>query len=156
MKKTRPRVPVGLLIAAVIVFILGAAAGPVIGSLATEKQMATNVLLSAIPFVLIFVGIVLCFITLVAFLASLLNHNISPAVYRPIELSLIGGIVLGVIGMFQPWWFGGFRLGFFVLLISTLSFILWSHIIPRGVQHHAGLGSLSISEFEQSESGNKP
>jgi hypothetical protein len=153
MKKIRPRVPIGLPIAIVVLLILGAIAGPVIRSLFTEQQLSTNVILSAIPFVLIFAAIVLTFITLVAFVASLLNHNISPEVHRPIELAIIGGIVLGVIGMFQPWSFTAYRVGFFVLLFSTLSFILWSHIIPRGVHHTEEVGSVSISEYEQTHSG---
>ena len=95
MKKIRPRVPIGLPIAVVVLLILGAMAGPVIRSIFTEQQLSTNVILSAIPFVLIFAAIVLSFITLVAFVASLLNHNISKEVYRPIELTIIGGIVLG-------------------------------------------------------------
>jgi hypothetical protein len=103
--------------------------------------------------VLIFAAIVLSFITLVAFVASLLNNNIPANLYRPIELTFIGGICLGVIGMFQPWWFQGYRIGFFVLLFSTLSFILWSHIVPKGVRVHEGAGGVSISEFEQSETG---
>jgi hypothetical protein len=153
MKKIRPRVPIGLPIAIVVLLILGAVAGPVIRTLFTEQQLSTNVILSAIPFVLIFAAIVLTFITLVAFVASLLNHNISPEVYRPIELTIIGGIVLGVIGMFQPWSFTAYRVGFFVLLFSTLSFILWSHVIPKGVRHIEDIGNVSISEFEQTHSG---
>ncbi|MFN8458761.1 MAG: hypothetical protein U0401_29600 [Anaerolineae bacterium] len=152
MTKFKAHVPLGLLISVVILLILGAAAGPVIRSLATPEQMATNVLLSAIPFVLIFAAIVLTFITLVAFVSSLLSHNIAPNVYRPIELTIIGGIVLGVVGMFQPWWFQGYRIGFFVLLISTLSFILWSHVVPRGMRPQETAGSVSISEFEQTHS----
>lgn len=152
MKKIKPRVPLGLPISIVILLILGAAAGPVIRSLATPQQMATNVLLSAIPFVLIFAAIVLTFITLVAFVSSLLSHNIAPHVYRPIELTIIGGIVLGIFGMFQPWWFQGYRIGFFVLLFSTLSFILWSHVVPRGMRLQETAGSVSISEFEQTHS----
>lgn len=153
MAKIRSHLPIRMPIAAIILLILGFAAGPVIRSIATEQQLASNILLSAIPFVLIFAAIILFFISLVAFLASILNHHISAQIHRPIELTIIAGIVLGIIGMFQPWWFTGFRVGFFVLLISTLSFILWSHIIPRGVQHHEALGSVSISEFEKSESG---
>ena len=153
MKKIRPRVPIGLPISVVVLLILGAIAGPAIRAIFTEKQLSTNVLLSAIPFVLIFVAIVLTFITLVTFIASLLNHNIPPEVYRPIELTVIGGIVLGIIGMFQPWSFLAYRVGFFVLLFSTLSFILWSHVIPKGVRHTEEVGSVSISEFEQSHTG---
>ncbi|HXW01264.1 MAG TPA: hypothetical protein VEC93_22830 [Anaerolineae bacterium] len=153
MKKIRPRVPIGLPIAVVVLLILGAVAGPVTRSLFTEQQLSTNVILSAIPFVLIFAAIVLSFITLVAFVASLLNHNISPEVYRPIELIIIGGIVLGVIGMFQPWFFTAYQIGFFVLLFSTLGFIMWSHVIPKGVHHTEEIGGVSISEFEQTHSG---
>ncbi len=153
MKKKRPHVPIGLPISVVVLLILGALANPIISSIFTERQLGANVILSAIPFVCIFAAIVLAFITLVAFVASLLNHNIPPQIYRPIELTIIGGIVLGILGMFQPWSFLAFRVGFFVLLFSTLGFILWSHVIPRGVQHSEEVGGVSISEFEQSHSG---
>jgi hypothetical protein len=152
MVKKRPRVPIGLPIAMVITLLLGIAAGPVLESVVSEQQFATNVLYSAIPFVLIFVAIILGFITLTWFVASLLNDNIPARIYRPIELALIAGIVLGIIGMFQPWFFPAYRYGFLLLLFSTLAFILWSHIVPRGV-HHDHLGSVSISEFEKHESG---
>lgn len=150
MKKRRLHVPIGLPISVVVLLILGAVANPVINSIFTEQQLSTNVILSAIPFVCIFAAIVLTFITLVAFVAGLLNHNIPREVYRPIELTLIGGIALGILGMFQPWFFIAYRVGFFVLLFSTLGFILWSHVIPKGVQHSEEVGGVSISEFEQS------
>ena len=153
MKKRRFPVPVGLPISVVALLILGAVANPVISRLVSEQQLATNVILSAIPFVCIFAAIVLTFITLVAFMANLLNHNIPPEVHRPIELTIIGGIVLGIIGMFQPWFFIAYRIGFFVLLFSTLGFILWSHIIPKRAQASDDPGTVSISEFEQSHSG---
>jgi hypothetical protein len=132
--------------------ILGAAAGPVLRLVVSEQQFATNVLLSAIPFVFTFVAIILSFISLTWLIASLLNNNIPERIYRPIEYIIIGGIVLGVMGMFQPWFFLGYRYGFLLLLVSTLGFILWSHVVPRGV-HHDHLGSLSISDFEKKESG---
>lgn len=154
MKKRRLHVPIGLPISVVVLLILGAVANPLIGSFTTKQQLSTNVILSAIPFICIFAAIVLTFITLVAFVAGLLNHNIPPQVHRPIELTIIDGIVLGVLGMFQPWFFMAYQVGFFVLLFSTLSFILWSHIIPKGVQQRGeDVGSVSISEFEQSHSG---
>jgi hypothetical protein len=131
MTNKRPRVPIGLPIAAVVTLILGIAAGPVIRSFATEEQMSTNVLLSAIPFVLIFVSIILFFITLIWLVASLLNDRIPERIYRPIEWIIIAGIVLGIVGMFQPWSFAAYRYGFFLLFFSTLSFILWSHITPK-------------------------
>ena len=152
MTNKRPRVPIGLPIAAVVALILGIAAGPVIRSMATEEQMSTNVLLSAIPFVLIFVSIILFFITLIWFVASLLNNKVPERIYRPIEWITIAGIVLGIVGMFQPWSFAAYRYGFLLLFFSTLSFILWSHIVPKGV-YEEHVESVSISEFEQSQVG---
>ncbi len=151
MTKKRPRVPIGLPIAAVITLLLGFVAGPVIRSLATEQQMATNVLLSAIPFVFVFVSIILLFITLIWLVTSVLSNNIPERIYRPIEWIIIAGIGLGIIGMFQPWSFTAYRYGFLLLFFSTLSFILWSHVIPRGVHHDEGVGPVSISEFEQGQ-----
>jgi hypothetical protein len=77
------------------------------------------------------VAIILAFITLIVIVARLLNGNITHKQYRPIELTLISGIVLGIFSMFQPWVFGLFKIGFLVLLASTLGFILWSHITPK-------------------------
>jgi hypothetical protein len=152
MTNKRPRVPIGLPIAAVATLLLGIAAGPVIDSMATEEQLATNVLLSAIPFVLIFVSIVLFFIILVWLVASMLNNRIPEHIYRPVEWITIGGIVLGIVGMFQPWSFAGYRYGFMLLFLSTLAFILWSHVVPKGT-HADEVESMSVGEFEQSSVG---
>jgi hypothetical protein len=131
MLRSRPRVPIGLLISIAILLILGSIAGPLIRSNFTEKERAANVVLEAIPFILIFVAIILTFITLITLVASVLNDNISRRTHQLVERIIIFGIVGGVIGMFQPWWFLAYKYGFSVLLISTLSFILWSHIRPR-------------------------
>jgi hypothetical protein len=130
---------------------LGLVAGPFIRARATPEQLTSNVLLSAIPFLLIFVAIILTFIMLIVALASMLNNNIPLRIYRPVEQVLIAGIVLGILGMFQPWAFIAYRIGFFVLLISTLGFIVWSHIVPKGVRRQEDPGPLSVSEFESSE-----
>lgn len=132
MAQSRFRFPTGLAISIVITLILGLVSGPIIEARATPEQMARNVLLSALPFILIFAAIVMAYIAVITIVARLLNDNISNRVHRPIELTLIGGILLGILGMFQPWVFGLFKTGFFVLLISTLGFILWSHIVPKG------------------------
>ena len=152
MKNFRPRVPIGLPIAAVITLLIGLAAGPLIQSMVSEEQLGGNVLLSAIPFVFIFVAIILTFITIIWLVATGLSGNIPERVYRPIEYIIIAGIGLGIFGMFQPWSFTAYRVGFFVMFFSTLAFILWSHIVPKGV-HQEHVGSVSISEFEQSETG---
>lgn len=131
MAKARPRIPVTLLIVTAILLALGLIAGPFINARMTPDQLAENVLLNAIPFILIFVAIVLVFIALIVVIASLLDNNISARIHRIIETILIVGIVVGVIGMFQPWLFAGFKYGFVLLLVSTLVFILWSHVTPR-------------------------
>ena len=146
MAKTRFRIPYGLIISAIVSLILGLAAGPLIRSWATEEQLAKNVLLSAIPFILIFVSILLTFITLITVVARLLSDNIEVRLYRIVESIIIAGIVLGVIGMFQPWHMIFYKYGFMVLLISTLSFILWSHIRPKGVQRQEELTGVSTPD----------
>src|SRR3989304_947690 len=141
MAKSRLRIPVGLFFAIVVTLILGLVAGPVIKALTTEKQRATNVLLSASPFILIFVAILLAFISMINMSASVLNDNISPRIYRAIETVLIAGIVLGVFGMFQPWLMIFYKVGFIVLLVSTLGFIWWSHIKPKGERRQKEAGN---------------
>jgi hypothetical protein len=144
MTKTRFRFPYGLIISAVVLLILGLAAGPLIRSWATEEQLAKNVLLSAIPFILIFVSILLGFITVINVVAQLLNDNITPRLYSIVEGIIIAGIVLGVVGMFQPWKMAFYKYGFNLLLISTLSFILWSHVSPRGEQRQEEVDNTPI------------
>jgi len=139
--KIRPRVPIGLPIAAVVLLVLGILAGPQIRSMISEEALAKNVLLNAIPFILIFVAIILFYIIIIWLVASVLNNNIPLRIHRPIELACMVGIVLGVVGMFQPWWFAVYRIGFVVLLVSTLSYILWSHITPKGIRREEELPS---------------
>jgi hypothetical protein len=141
MAKRRLRIPVGLFITIVVTLILGFVASPLINALTTEKQRATNVLLSAIPFILKFVAILLTFISMINMSASMLNDNISPRIHRAIERALIAGIVLGIFGMFQPWLIIFYKYGFLVLLVSTLGFIWWSHIKPKGIRRQKEAGS---------------
>jgi len=148
MAKRRLRIPVGLFIAIVVTLILGLAARPAITALTTEKQRATNVLLSAIPFILIFISILLVYISLISMSASVLNDNISPRIYRIIETVIIAGIVLGILGMFQPWLMIFYKYGFMVLLFSTLGLIWWSHIKPKREQRQKGAGSTPAQEVK--------
>jgi hypothetical protein len=152
MAKNRLRLPVGLFIAIVITLALGLVATPAINALTTEEQRATNVLLSAIPFILIFISILLTFISLINMSASVLNDNISARVYRIVEGTLIAGIVLGIFGMFQPWLMFFYTNGFLVLLISTLGFIWWSHVKPKEVRRQKEAGYTTDTEVKSSES----
>lgn len=150
MAKWRQYVPVNLLMAVVVLLVLGLVAGPIIRSSVTEQRLATNVLLSAIPFILVFVAIILTFISLIIIAARILNHNISARIHRPIELLTIAGILLGVFGMLQSWSFGLYRISFPLLLIATLGFIFWSHIIPQGiVRETEDLGTVSIRDLQK-------
>jgi hypothetical protein len=148
-KKSNGGVPRGMPISAVILLVLGLIAWQVIPNIVTEEQMARNVLLAAIPFILIFASIIIAFMSLVWFAAIRLSDNIPEKTYRPIEYILIGGIVLGIIFMFQPWVFELYRVGFFLLLISTLLYILWSHIRPRGAELPEELGGVPPSEITE-------
>lgn len=148
MNLSRLRVPIGLPVSIVVLLVLGLAAGPFINARTTEEQLAQNVLLSAIPFILIFVAIILAYITLIVLAARLLDGNVARDRHRRIELALIAGIALGMIGMFQPWVFILYRLGFLLLLVCTLGYILWSHVTPAGARRREALGSVTVREFE--------
>jgi hypothetical protein len=131
MPGQRPRVSVSLLIAIVLLVVMGIAANYLIHMMATPEQLAKNVLLSAIPFILIFIAIILSFIALIQFVGSVINGKIGLRPHRVVETLTISGILFGVFGIYQPWVFGLYPIGFIVLLISTLAFILWSHTYPR-------------------------
>lgn len=150
MKFNRPKVPIGMPIAAVTFFVLGLVAGPVVRSLAEDPARASSVLLSALPFIFIFVGIILTYMTIIWAISSALNGQISRRTYEIIEYIAIGGIVLGILGMFQPFQFVAYKYGFLLLLLSTLFFILWSHIRPRGA-YDVSLGTVSVTEIEHKE-----
>ena len=77
-----------------VLIVLGIVAGPLIRSNFTEEQRAANVLLEALPFILIFVAIILTFITLIILAASMLNQNIPRSTYRLVERIIITGIVV--------------------------------------------------------------
>ena len=134
MAKKKFRFPITLPLIATVCLVLGLLAGPFINARATPEQLADNILLSAIPFVLVFVGILLYFITLIVILARLLDNNISPRIHSIILSLLIAGIVLGILGMFQPWLFQAYKYGFILLLFSTFGYIVWSHVTPKREQ----------------------
>ena len=101
-------------------------------------------------FMTIFLSILIAFIFFgVAFPAVNLSGKISPKLYRPVEAILIAGIVLGVVGMFQPWAHILYRIGFHMLFFSVLGFIVWSHITPRGKRQSAHLTGVPAGELEK-------
>lgn len=71
----------------------------------------------------------------IALLARQLKDKVPRRLYSLIEGLIIGGIVLGILGLFQPWVLWGFRIGFGVLFYSTLAYVVWSHVTPRSEQY---------------------
>ena len=145
-KESKSGVPKGLPIASAILLVLGLIAIPIVNNV-SEEQLARNVIIAALPFILIFASIIVAFMSLVWFASYKLSGNISEKIYRPIEYALIGGILIGVFFMFQPWFFPLFKIGFFILLASTISYILWSHVKPRE-DNAVEPGAVPISESE--------
>ncbi len=144
MKINRPRIPIGLLIAIIVCLILGIAALQLIPKYVAPEKLGKNVLLNAIPFILIFASILLTYIMIISIVAQILNNQISSRAYKIVEYILIAGIVFGVIGMFQPWIFKAYTVGFLVLLFSTLGFILWSHVSPKQLQKQEEITAITL------------
>ncbi len=148
MTKGRKRLLIGMLLVALGFIVVGIIDTQIVVATLTPKDLADNPLAGGIPFLLIFIGILLSYIDLIIFMATKLNNRISEKVFRPIERLLIAGIVLGIIGMFQPFVMTFYTLGFIVLFVSLLSYIAWSHLVPRG-EHRTEISSVSIGEVEK-------
>ncbi len=144
MKPSRKRFLLIMLSAAIVLVIVGVIAQPLIEQNTTVQQRTDNAILSGIGFILIFIGIIVAFIDLITYLATLLNHNVSERVYNPILNVLIAGIVLGVIGMFQPFMFVFYQVGFGMLFISLIGFMIWSHIVPKSAKRQEELGGATV------------
>ncbi len=147
MAKRRLPFPIGLPVAALVLLAVALLLGPVIRNNVPEETLVKNTIINGIPFILIFVAIILAFITSIWALASQLNARVRPTVYSRIETVIIAGIVLGVVGMFQPWAFVLFRWGFHLLLASTIAFIVWSHIRPAGEQRQEDLTTVDADDI---------
>jgi hypothetical protein len=88
-----------------------------------------------IIFIVGFLIILGAFIWLIRTVSARLSQRLPQQTFDLVERFIIGGIVLGVIGMFQPWIFWAYKVGFLLLLFATLAFILWSHITPAAPQY---------------------
>jgi hypothetical protein len=148
MKKKASRPPYGLVIVAIVLAGFGLLFGSIGGMLFSAEVMETNIFLLAIPFLTIFIAILLVFIFSINMMARVLDYNVSRRVYKVIEAVIMAGIVLGIIAMFQPWVFALFRYGFQVLLISTLAFIVWSHVTPQRDPRMGVFGATSPPDLD--------
>jgi hypothetical protein len=79
--------------------------------------------------------------------AIMLSGRVPKRIYDLIEKIIIAGIVLGVIGMFQPWVHVLYRIGFLVLLVSTLAFIVWSHVTSKAAKSEEETGKIAVNEL---------
>lgn len=82
-----------------------------------------------------FLIVLAIYITLIRLVARRLDSRIHPHTYSQVERLIITGIIAGIFAMFQPWIFVGYKYGFLLLLFSTLSFIVWSHVTPAITQY---------------------
>ena len=91
----------------------------------------------AATFIIGFLAILGLFIYFIRRVSQRYSDRIDAVSFARIERVIIGGIVLGVVGMFQPWLFAGYKLGFQLLLLSPLAFIVWSHVTPAPTIYRA-------------------
>lgn len=61
----------------------------------------------------------------------------SVELHRLLERIAIAAMLIGIVGLFQPWIFGLFGWGFLLLLFGTLAFTVISNITPRSVETSA-------------------
>lgn len=110
------------------------------------EETRKGVLFNAIPFFATFVGILLLFILLIVMVALRFNGKVPGRTYQGIEYTIIAGILFGIGCLFQPWSFVFYRYGFVLLLASTLSFILWSHVMPPRADYNARVSPLTSTQ----------
>ncbi len=129
--------------AAVIVFLFGLIFPSLSKELLSEGTR-DSVLVRAIPFVTVFISIILLYILLIFIVAIRFNGKIPYRTYRPLELTIITGILLGIFCLFQPWQLIGYEYGFLLLLASTIGFIMWSHIVPQSAANGKDLAPFEL------------
>jgi lysylphosphatidylglycerol synthetase-like protein (DUF2156 family) len=141
MRKRLTRILIRFAVTIAIVLAIGGIISLYTDTLSQEQQ--DEVLIKAVPFVAIFVSIVLVFICLIVIVAVALEGKVPLRSYRPIEFLLIAGILLGVAGLFQGWKLFMYEFGFLVVLFSLLAFMIWSHLTPMPVRQSRALPPLS-------------
>ncbi len=127
--------PIKYLGGAAVLIVLFGLIFPFLSDTFLSEELENEVLVQSIPFVTIFIAIILMFILFIFMVALTFNGKIPYRTYQPIEYITIVGIIVGVICLFQPWQIVAYKYGFTLLLGAMLSFITWSHVIPRSQQH---------------------
>jgi hypothetical protein len=84
-----------------------------------------------LKFYAIFIPGVVLYALFIYFVGTRLYEKVPPRPFLIGVLILIGGIIGGVVMMFQPFVLEGFQIGFWLVLLSLLGFMIWSHVQPR-------------------------
>jgi len=130
---------------ALIITVIGILFAPLSKQIFSEDTRS-SVLVNSIPFVALFIALLLLFMLLIFIVALRFNGKLPYRMYHPIERLVVSGIVLGVVFLFQPWLQIAYRYGFLLLLFSTLIFILWSHVVPQSQRLSAGVPALTTRQ----------
>jgi hypothetical protein len=69
----------------------------------------------------------------------------SRSTYNLIERLIIALMLIGMVGMFQPFLVDLYRYGFLLLLLSTVAFIIISHLSPKADPSDA-TGPISLGQ----------
>jgi hypothetical protein len=77
---------------------------------------------------------------------------ISRRVYTRVERGIIGLMLLGIIAMFQPFVIELYRYGFLLLLLSTIFFIIVSHMSPIA-DRDDGTGTVDLDQATEHMQG---
>ncbi|MEP6985785.1 MAG: hypothetical protein ABI970_09315 [Chloroflexota bacterium] len=118
----------------------------VVGNAVFSEETRKGVFINAIPFISAFIGGLLLFILVIVLVAKRYNGKVPARCHSAIERTLVIGILFGVFFLFQPFSIVPYRYGFLLLLIATLSFILWSHVVPAGARLTFGLPPLGTRQ----------
>lgn len=94
-------------------------------------QGVGKLVISAAIVIPLLVASILEFAFIIALVSRLLHGKLSQRAFLAGVLTIIGGILIGVVLMFQPFTPKVFNLGFDFVLIALLAFNVWSHVTPR-------------------------
>jgi hypothetical protein len=84
-----------------------------------------------VQFYAIFIPAVVLFALVIWVVGKNLYEKVPPRPFLIGVLILIGGIIGGVVLMFQPFVLEGFKIGFGFVFVSLFAFMVWSHVQPR-------------------------
>src|SRR6185436_9022422 len=119
---------------------------PTVSNAIFSEETRKAVLINAVPFFAAFIGIILLFALLITLTAMRYNGKVPARCHSGIERTLVIGILFGVFFLFQSFSIVPYRYGFLLLLVATLGFILWSHVVPAGARITEGLPPLGTRQ----------